>query len=47
MQKPASKPFWEMAYLFGLISVNITAGPKEVFTLRHKDVELEHRTITI
>jgi integrase len=36
-----SRPEWEMAYLFAAISVNTTCGPKEVYTLRLRDVNLE------
>ncbi len=36
----SSNPRWEMAYLFALISVNTSAGPKEVWTLRRRDVNL-------
>ncbi|HXM63007.1 MAG TPA: tyrosine-type recombinase/integrase [Terriglobales bacterium] len=42
-----SRPQWEMAYLFAAISVNTTAGPKEVWTLRLKDVNFQERTIRI
>jgi integrase len=40
-----SRATWEMAYLFAMISVNTSAGPKEVFTLRLQDVDLAGRTI--
>lgn len=33
-----TKPEWEGVYCFALISINTTAGPKEVMTLRLKDV---------
>jgi len=36
-----SRPEWEMAYLFAAISVNTTAGPKEVWSLRLRDLNLE------
>jgi integrase len=36
-----SRPEWEMAYLFAAISVNTTCGPKEVYTLRLRDINLE------
>ncbi len=39
----ATNPNWEAAFLFALISVNTTAGPKETATLRLKDVDLERR----
>lgn len=43
----ASNPNWEAAYLLALISVNTTAGPKETYTLRLKDVDVEASTIRI
>lgn len=43
----ASRPTWEMAYLFALISVNTSAGPKEVFTLRLQDVDVAGRAIRV
>lgn len=43
----ASKPHWEMAYLFAIISVNTTAGPKETWTLRLQDFNRESKTIRI
>jgi integrase len=42
-----SRPEWEMAYLFAAISVNTTAGPKEVWTLRLCDVNLEGNFIRV
>ncbi len=36
-----SSPNWYATFLFAVISVNTTAGPKEVATLRLKDVDLE------
>lgn len=36
-----SNPCWEMAYLFAVLSVNTSAGPKECWTLRLQDVCLE------
>lgn len=42
-----SNPNWEAAYLFALISVNTTAGPKETYTLRLKDIDLERRLLTV
>jgi integrase len=36
-----SRPEWEMAYLFAAISVNTTCGPKEVYTLRLRDINLD------
>lgn len=43
----ATNPNWEAAFLFALISVNTTAGPKETATLRLKDVDLERRVLTV
>lgn len=43
----ASNPNWQAAYLFALISVNTTAGPKETATLRLKDINLEEGIISI
>lgn len=43
----ASNPNWEAAYLFAMISVNTSAGPKETYTLRLKDVDLERGAIQI
>ncbi len=43
----SSNPNWEAAYLFALISVNTSAGPKETCTLRLKDVDLARQTIRI
>jgi integrase len=43
----SSNPDWLAAYLFALISVNTTAGPSEVATLRFQDVDLERRVINI
>jgi len=43
----ASKPQWEMAYLFAAISVNTTVGPKEAWTLRLRDVDLIQRFIRV
>jgi integrase len=40
-------PNWEAAYLFAVISVNTTAGPKEVRTLRLQDVDLENQTMRV
>lgn len=42
-----SNPNWYAAYLFAAISVNTSAGPKETYTLRFKDVDLERATIRI
>lgn len=43
----STNPNWEAAYLFAMISVNTTAGPKETATLRRKDVDLERRIVVI
>lgn len=43
----SSNPGWESAYLFALIAVNTTAGPKEVMTLRLRDVDIGRGTIRI
>ena len=43
----SSNPNWEAAYLFAVIAVNTSAGPKETFTLRLRDVSLEQGTISI
>lgn len=42
-----TKPNWEGAYLFAVISVNSTAGPREVLTLRHEDVNLGERQFQV
>jgi integrase len=42
-----SNPGWEAAYFLALISVNTTAGPKETYTLRLKDIDLERRMMTV
>jgi integrase len=43
----AKDPMSEALVLFMQISINTTAGPKEVLTLRLKDIDLEHRTLTV
>lgn len=43
----ASNPNWEAAFLFALISVNTTAGPKETATLRIKDIDLERNLLIV
>lgn len=43
----AENPNWEAAFLFALISVNTTAGPKETATLRLKDIDLERRLLIV
>jgi integrase len=43
----SSNPNWEAAYLFAVISVNTTAGPKEVASLRIKDIDWERQRINI
>lgn len=42
-----SNPNWEAAYLFAMISVNTGAGPKEVASLRLKDVDWQREEIHI
>jgi integrase len=42
-----SNPNWQAAYLFAMISINTTAGPKEVATLRLKDVDLEREWMRV
>jgi len=42
-----AKPHWQAAFLFDMISINTSAGPKEVATLRLKDVDLENRLIVV
>jgi integrase len=43
----ATNAHWEAAFIFATISVNTSAGPKEVRTLRLKDIDLERRTMTV
>jgi len=43
----SSRPSWNAAYLFAVISVNTTAGLSELLTLRLKDVDLANRVIRI
>lgn len=47
LEVASSNPNWEAAYLFTVLSVNTTAGPKETATLRLKDVDIEGRKILI
>jgi integrase len=42
-----SNPNWEAAYLFAMISVNTGAGPKEVASLRFKDIDLDRETVNV
>lgn len=42
-----SNPNWEAAYLLAVISINTSAGPKETYTLRLKDVDVERGIIRI
>ena len=42
-----SNPNWQAAFLFALISVNTSAGPKETATLRLKDIDIENRILTV
>lgn len=43
----ATNPNWEAAFLFAVISVNTTAGPKETATLRLKDIDLERKMLVV
>ena len=43
----ATNANWEAAFLFATISVNTSAGPQEIRTLRLKDIDLERRTLTV
>jgi integrase len=43
----ASSPSRQATYLFAVISLNTTAGPSELLTLRLKDIDVGHRTIRI
>jgi integrase len=43
----SSNSEWQAAYLFAVLSVNTTAGPKDVATLRMKDVDPEHRLLIV
>lgn len=43
----SSNPNWEAAYLFAIISVNTSAGPKETAALRLKDIDLQQNIILI
>lgn len=38
---------WEGAFLFAVLSINTSAGPKEMATLRLKDVDLEEKLINV
>src|SRR5579872_2584902 len=42
-----SRESWKAAYLFAVISVNTSAGPKETMTLRLKDIDLGERILTV
>ncbi len=46
-QVSARNKDWEGAFLFAVISINTSAGPKEVLTLRLKDVDLENKVIDV
>jgi site-specific recombinase XerD len=46
-QVSARKENWEGAFLFAVLSINTSAGPKEILTLRLKDVDLENKVINI
>jgi integrase len=43
----SSNPNWKAAYLFAVISVNTSAGPKETSTLRLKDIDLINKILTV
>lgn len=43
----SENPNWQAAFLFALISVNTTAGPKETATLRLKDVDPERKLLVV
>jgi integrase len=43
----ASSPARQATYLFAIISVNTTADPSELLTLRLKDIDIANRTIRI
>lgn len=43
----AENPDWEGVYLFALISINTSAGPKECLSLQLKDVNIPQRIIFI
>ena len=38
---------WQSAFLFAMLSINTSAGPKEIATLRLKDVDLDNRVIMV
>lgn len=38
---------WEAAFLFAMLSINTTMGPKETLTLRLKDVDLTARFVNV
>src|SRR5438067_5018480 len=44
-QMSARKENWEGAFLFAVLSINTSAGPKEILTLRLKDVDLKFAII--
>jgi hypothetical protein len=43
----ASQPRWESLHCFLLLSLNTTGGPKEILTLRRKDIDLEKKILFI
>jgi len=47
MEAGKSNPNWMAAYLAMTISLNSTAGPKETFTLRLKDLDLQRKQIFV
>jgi integrase len=42
-----SNPAWRPVCITAMIAINTTAGPKEILTLRRKDIELENRVIRV
>jgi integrase len=42
-QVSARKENWEGAFLFAVLSINTSAGPKEILTLRLQDVDIENK----
>jgi integrase len=46
-QMSARKENWEGAFLFAVLSINTSAGPKELLTLRLKDVDFDKKVIDV
>jgi integrase len=46
-QVSARKENWEGAFLFAVLSINTSAGPKELLTLRLKDVDFDKKVIDV